>query len=200
MVLERKRIVVLLTVVLAVLIGANAPESCAPPYMAKVSWTSYGIPHVRASNWGGLGYGYGYAFARDNVCTLAEDVLESTGELSRFFGPGGGNLQSDLVWALFNSDEAVQESWAKLDGDMQDLLGGYAAGYSRYLRDTGVSELPEPCRDAAWVRPIDAFDMLKVLTKLTLRAGVANFIDSIAAAAPPAPLAAATSAQPGRQG
>ena len=97
MVLERKRIVVLLTVVLAVLIGANAPESCAPPYMATVRWTSYGIPHVQASNWGGLGYGYGYAFARDNVCTLAEDVVESTGQLSRFFGPGGGNLQSDLV-------------------------------------------------------------------------------------------------------
>ena len=37
---------------------------------------------------------------------------------------------------------------------------------------------------------------MKVLTKLTLRAGVANFIDSIVAAAPPAPLAAAESAQP----
>ena len=97
MVLERKRILVLVTVALATLIGANAPHSCAPPYMATVRWTSYGIPHVQASNWGGLGYGYGYAFARDNLCVLAEDVVEANGELSRCFGPAGGNLQSDLV-------------------------------------------------------------------------------------------------------
>jgi len=155
------------------------------PYSAHVRWTSFGIPHVRASSWGGLGYGYGYAFARDNLCTLAADVVESTGQLSRFFGPDGGNLESDFVWALFNSDAVAQENWAKFDEDMQDLLRGYAAGYNRYLRDTGVSELPEPCRDAPWVRPIDAFDMLKVLNKLNLRAGIANFIGPIADAQPP---------------
>ena len=75
-----------------------------------------------ASDWGGLGYGYGYAFARDNLCTLAQDVVESTGQLSRFFGPGGGNLQSDFVWALFNSDAEAEANFAKLDGDMQELL------------------------------------------------------------------------------
>jgi acyl-homoserine-lactone acylase len=196
MVFEHKRIVVLVTVALATLIGANAPESCAPPYMATVRWTSYGIPHIRASNWGGLGYGYGYAFARDNLCVLAADVVEANGELSRYFGPAGGNLESDLVWALFNSDEAVQSKWEQLDGKSQELLRGYARGYNRFLADTGVSELATPCRDATWVRPIDEFDMWKVLTKLNLRAGVANFIPSIVAAAPPAPLAAVQSAQP----
>jgi len=198
MAIERKRIVVLLTVALATLIGANAPKSCAPPYKATVLWTSYGIPHVQASNWGGLGYGYGYAFARDNLCVLAADIVEANGELSRYFGPDGGNLQSDLVWALFNSEEAVQSKWEQLDGKSQELVRGYARGYNRFLEDTGVSELPTPCRDAAWVRPIDEFDMWKALAKLNLRAGVANFIDSIVAAAPPAPLAAAESAQPRR--
>jgi acyl-homoserine-lactone acylase len=127
---------------------------------------------------------------------LAEDIVEANGELSRFFGPDGGNLQSDLVWALYNSDENVERSWEQLDGDSQELLRGYARGYDRYLGDTGVSGLATPCRDAAWVRPIDEFDILKALTKLTLRAGVANFINAIVAAAPPAPLAAAESAQP----
>ncbi|MBW1685215.1 MAG: penicillin acylase family protein [Deltaproteobacteria bacterium] len=196
MVLERKRIVVLVTVALAALIGANAPQSCAPPYMATVRWTSYGIPHVRASNWGSLGYGYGYAFARDNLCVLAEDVVEANGELSRYFGPAGGNLQSDLVWALVNSDEAVQSRWEQFEGNSQELLRGYARGYNRFLRDTGVSGLATPCRDATWVRPIDERDLVKTLAKLNLRAGVANFIDLIVAAAPPAPLAAVESAQP----
>jgi acyl-homoserine-lactone acylase len=193
----RKRIVFLAAIALATLVGAGAPESCGMhqgPYIATVRWTSYGIPHVRASNWGGLGYGYGYAFARDNLCVLARDIVEANGELSRFFGPEGGNLQSDLVWALYNSDTAVQESWEKLDEDSQELLRGYARGYNRFLGDTGVSELATPCRDAAWVRPIDELDLLKSLTKLTLRAGVANFIDAIVAASPPVPLAAAESA------
>ena len=175
---------------IAALLGGFASEAAAKetgkPYNAKVSWTSFGIPHVRASDWGGLGYGYGYAFARDNLCTLALDLVESEGRLSRFFGPGGGNLQSDAVWALFNSDEVAHEGFAELDTDMQTLVRGYAAGYNRYLRDTGLSALPDACRDAAWVREIDEFDMLKVLNKLTLRAGVASFIDPIFGAQPPA--------------
>jgi acyl-homoserine-lactone acylase len=196
MLFGRKRIVVVLAFMLAVLVGANAPTSCGPQYNAQVRWTSYGIPHVQASDWGSLGYGYGYAFSRDNLCTLAEDVVESNGELSRYFGPGGGNLESDLVWALYNSDAKVQESWEQLDGDSQELLRGYARGFNRFLADTGLSGLAEPCRDAAWVRPIDEFDALRVLNKLTLRAGVANFISAIVGASPPAPLAANESARP----
>jgi acyl-homoserine-lactone acylase len=194
MMIFRKRFAIVSLLLAVVSLVGGLPTDAAAngtdakgPYEAHVRWTSFGIPHVRASNWGGLGYGYGYAFARDNVCTLAEDVVESTGQLSRFFGPGGGggNLQSDLVWALFNSDAEAQANFAKLDGDMQELLRGYAAGYNRYLRDTGVSALAEPCRDAPWVRPITEIDMLKVLTKLTLRAGVANFIGALVGAAPP---------------
>lgn len=197
MVFARKRFAVLVTIALATLIGASGPQSCMQtPYIATVRWTSYGIPHVRASNWGSLGYGYGFAFARDNLCVLASDVVEANGELSRYFGPGSGNLQSDFVWALYNSDAVAQSSWDRLDGDSQELLRGYARGYNRFLTDTGISELATPCRDAAWVRSIDEFDMLKVLNKLTLRAGVANFIDPIVGASPPAPLAAMESAQP----
>ena len=191
----RKRIV-LAALTIAVLVGAVGAGSCGKPYVAEVRWTAYGIPHVQASDWGGLGYGYGYAFARDNLCTLAEDVVEANGENSRYFGPSGGNLQSDFVWALYNSDDAVQESWEQLSDDSQELLRGYARGYNRFLADTGLSGLAAPCRDAAWVRPLDEFDVLKVLTKLTLRAGVANFIDSIVGASPPAPLVAATPTQP----
>jgi acyl-homoserine-lactone acylase len=168
-------------------LAAEASEEEGKPYSAHVRWTTYGIPHVQASDWGGLGYG----FARDSLCTLAEDVVEATAQLSRFFGPGGGNLQSDFVWALFNSDAATHENFAKLDGDVQELMRGFAAGYNRYLRDTGVSALPGPCRDAPWVREIDEFDMLKVQNKLLLRAGIAAFIDPIVGAAPPVAMAAA---------
>ena len=182
------------------ILGGFASEAAAnetgKPYKAKVSWTSFGIPHVIASDWGGLGYGYGYAFARDNLCTLAEDVVEATAQLSRFFGPGGGNLPSDFVWALFNSDAAAHENFAALDEDAQELMRGYAAGYNRYLRDTGISALPRPCRDAPWVREIDEFDMIKVQNKLILRAGIASFIEPIVDAQPPAAAATLLRAAP----
>jgi acyl-homoserine-lactone acylase len=129
-------------------------------YETRIQRTSYGIPHVRASDWGSLGYGFGYAFAQDNLCVLARDVLVATGTQSRFFGPVGNNVAEDWVYALVNSDAKAQASWEQLDPDSQSLLNGYAAGYNRYLRDTGVDELAPDCRGAAWVRPIDQFDML----------------------------------------
>ena len=30
-------------------------------YQANIRWTSYGIPHVKADDWGSLGYGFAYA-------------------------------------------------------------------------------------------------------------------------------------------
>lgn len=56
-------------------------------YQAVVRRTEYGIPHVLASDFRGLGYGYGYAFAQDNLCTLADTVLTVAGERSRYFDP-----------------------------------------------------------------------------------------------------------------
>ncbi len=163
---------------------------------SEITWTTYGIPHVVGYNWASLGYGYGYAFARDNICTLALDVIESTGQMSRYFGPGSGNLQGDWVWGLLNSDTSAQANIGQLSDDMQNLLRGYALGYNRYLEETGVSALAEPCRDAAWVRPIDEIDMIKVLNKLTLRAGTGNFIDPVVGAQPPVAVAATTNAKP----
>jgi hypothetical protein len=40
---------------------------------ASITRTTYGIPHITAKNWKGIGYGVGYAYAQDNLCMLAED-------------------------------------------------------------------------------------------------------------------------------
>lgn len=160
----------------------------APRYNATVQRTSYGVPHIRASDWGSRGYGYGYAFARDNLCALARDVLEATGTQSRYFGAVGINVAEDWVYTMVNSDARAEASFAQLDSDSQDLVKGYAAGYNRYLADTGVDALDPACRGTEWVRPIDHLDVMKVLAKLTMRAGIATFISSIAGAAPPVAL------------
>jgi acyl-homoserine-lactone acylase len=163
-------------------------EGLKPGYQAQVARTSYGIPHIQAGDWGSLGYGYGFAFAQDNVCVLAREVLAAGGTQSRHFG--AATLASDLVYAMVNSAARVEAAWSRLDADTRALLTGYADGFNRHLRDTGVGALPADCRGQPWVRPIDGHDALRVLRKLLVRAGTGNFVNSLVAARPPAPVVA----------
>jgi len=165
-------------------------------YQAQVLRTSYGIPHIQATDWASLGYGYGYAFAQDNVCVLAREVLAANGTQSRHFG--NSTLASDLVYKMINSSARVNAAWAVIDQETRDLLTGYADGYNRYLRDTGVNALPADCRGQAWVQPITGQDSLRVLRKLLVRASSGNFVNSLVAATPPAPVAAADGDAPGQ--
>jgi len=160
-------------------------------YDAQILRTSYGIPHIQATDWGSLGYGYGYAFAQDNVCVLAREVLAANGTQSRYFG--SATLASDWVYKMVNADARVDVAWAAVDQETRDLLTGYADGYNRYLRDTGVGALAADCRGQAWVQPITGKDSMKVLRKLLVRAGTGNFVSALVAAAPPAVVAQATS-------
>ena len=183
-----------LSTLLSATAGFAAPAGHGPErdYNVQVMRTSYGIPHIQATDWGSLGYGYGYAFAQDNVCVLAREALAAQGRQARYFGagPGSATLASDWVYRMVNSDVRVNASWARVDDDTRELLSGYAAGYSRYLRDTAPAALPADCRNQPWVQPLTGKDAMKVLRKLLVRASTGNFVNSLVAAAPPAAVAA----------
>src|SRR5437588_5039440 len=115
---------VLLAGVLAgVLAGALAgPASAAE--QAVIRRTAYGIPHIQASDYAGLGYGYGYAFAQDNLCVMAEDYVTVDAERSRFFGPSGSyeqrgngisanNLNSDFFFQQIIDSHVIDDLLAK---------------------------------------------------------------------------------------
>jgi acyl-homoserine-lactone acylase len=167
-------------------------QNSKPVYQAQVLRTSYGIPHIQAPDWGSLGYGYGYVFAQDNVCVLARDVLAANGTQSKYLGVGSSNANrnSDFVYKMVNSDARVSAAWSTLDAETQALLTGYADGYNRYLRDTGVANVAADCRNQPWVQPLTGQDVLKVLRKLLVRAGTGNFVTNLVAAVPPAPVVA----------
>ncbi len=169
---------------------------------ARIFWTDHHVPHIRAGSWRGLGFGYGYAFATDNLCTLAEDVVTVNGERSRFFGPDGtyvtganlvehNNLNSDFYYALIREQRVVQKALKRKpprgpSRRMRKLVGGYVAGYNKYLRKTGVDKLPDPrCRGAEWVRPLTRRDIWLRAYQLTIPASSDVFIDNIVDAAPP---------------
>jgi acyl-homoserine-lactone acylase len=170
-------------------------------YNANIVWTTYGIPHVNADDWGSLGYGAGYAYARENYCVLMREIVRANGESLQWFGEDEGSLSNDLVYRFFNTDEYIEDVFlAAADETLQALSRGYAAGLNRYLAETGVENLaegPEGCRNADWVRPVDEIDLGKVYRKLILRAGIGTLAPLILAAdAPTMSMARATEVVP----
>ena len=85
-------------VALLVGLGLSAPAEAAGGYSAEIRRTAYGAPHIKAADFGGLGYGAGYAAAEDNFCDFAERTLTVNGQRSRYFGPGdhNSNILSDI--------------------------------------------------------------------------------------------------------
>ena len=155
--------------------GPPTPEPAAPDpgYRAEIRRTEYGIPHVRADDWGSLGYGYGYAYAQDNFCVAMRAFVSAASRSTEFFRPADGNLASDFVLRLlFGTREQFRANYLS-DSSARALLltEGYAAGMNRYLRDTGAANLPagdEGCRDADWVYEIDAVDVWMRMFRILL--------------------------------
>ncbi len=175
--------------------AAPARSAAGRAYRVEIRRTSYGIPHVTAQDYASLAYGVAYAYAQDNVCILADRVLQVNGERSRYFGPGSPTLvgpgsvvpsiDSDFFYKSYFDGDAIAASYAAGSREVQDLAAGYAAGYDRYLRDTGVDALPEACRGAPWVRPITERDVYLLWANIAGLATAQNFASGIAAARPP---------------
>jgi len=161
---------------------------------AEIRRTSYGIPHIRANDYASVAFGMAYAFAQDNVCLMANQVVTVSGERSATFGPDGStevsfkpmrNADADAFFRAIIDDDALQAAAAQQSPEAHELLRGYIAGYNRYLRDTPPSKRPAACRDAAWVRPITAIDMARLAEEKSIQAGAGALAAGIVAAAPP---------------
>ena len=168
--------------------GSDSGSSASPArdYSATIVRTTYGVPHITTDNYGDLGFGVGYAYAQDNVCLLMREIVASNGQTARYFGAEEGNPSADYVYTYYNSQEMIEQGlFQGVTDDLLEALAGYAAGFNKYLEDTGVDNLPEDCRGADWVRPITQLDMGKVIRKLLLRASTDNLTGAIMAADPP---------------
>lgn len=164
--------------------GDDAAASQSPRYETRIRWTRYGIPHVQADDWSGLGYGFAYATARDAVCTIARDVLMVNGELSRWFGEGEGRLLSDVGHRAILTPEMMDRFRESQSERAGAFAGGYVAGYNRYLRDH-EGRLPQACAGAEWVRPLDGDDIDRLAVGVGIRYGLGQLLPAIANAAPP---------------
>ncbi|WP_223651454.1 penicillin acylase family protein [Halopseudomonas nanhaiensis] len=160
-------------------------------YSVDIQRTQFGIPHITAQDYKGLGYGVGYAFAEDNICSLAEEIVFANGESARYLA--NGSVASDIFYTWYNSAAQRQTFWDAQNQQVRDAVSGYAAGYNRYLRDTGAANIDPACAGQAWVREITEQDLLAVYGKGGLRGGLSNFVGPIVAAQPPGTAASVNS-------
>jgi acyl-homoserine-lactone acylase len=149
--------------------NANSP----PTYSASVTRTEFGIPHIKADDWGSLGYGYGYAYAQDNFCVTMREIVFASGRSAELMGEDKGDINSDLFFRFLNgTEEEFRANFVQaLPQKVQDLVQGFAEGMNRYLRETGVENLPEGdagCRNANWVYEIDDFGLWQHLRRIAL--------------------------------
>ncbi|MBU6318165.1 MAG: acylase [Alphaproteobacteria bacterium] len=184
----------LLSLMSSCAVGPSAGEAQSgqlPSYQAEIRRTAYGVPHVKAKDYAGLGFGIGYASAEDNLCELLERMITVNGERARYLGPGDkdaniisdiyhkrliqtGELETLLTGAANDPDTPSQAS--------RDLGRGYAAGVSRYIRDRAGSDLKDPrCKGAPWIREMTETDYWRHV----LAGQVLYQPAGVAAAAPP---------------
>jgi acyl-homoserine-lactone acylase len=196
--------------------GGNEPAAPAVDgeagkgYRAEVRRTALGIPHIKADDFGSLGYGLGYAQAEDNLCVLMDDIVTDRGERSRYFGPDGSytivpngvtanNVDSDFFWKFMIPADAIAHLKSVSLPEARLASAGFKDGFNRYLREVKSGQHPgrhAACRDADWLFELEEDDMYRRYIRLGLIASSSVFIDGIANAQPPAAGAPAPAAAP----
>jgi acyl-homoserine-lactone acylase len=181
-------------------LAAGGSAAATPAYDSTVTRTAMGIPHVKANDWGSLGYGLGYAFAEDNLCVLMEDLVTIRGERAKYFGGSGSyaiyansssanNVDSDFFWKLIATPEAVNKIKAKTVNDAKLATSGYKDGLNRYIRELKAGQHPgrhASCASQPWLAEISDDDMYRRYYRLVLLASSSVFAQGIGTAQPPA--------------
>lgn len=159
---------------------------------ANIRWTDYGVPHITADNLESMSYGVGYAFAKDNICMLADQILKYNSQRAKYYGPDivpssgdSAHLINDFGFLTLGIRAHAAQNIKSLSSNSQALLSGYAQGYNKYLADTGVANIDGSCANMPWVQPISDIDMLTYTLGIALLPGAANFLGPMFLAAPP---------------
>lgn len=159
-------------------------------YEAEIRWTTHGVAHIRASDWGSLGFGQGYACARDHLPTIADQIVKVRSERAAFHGagPDGAHLALDVGYRVLGVRERAPRLRDAQPPELRQLVTGYTSGYNAWVAEAaGTDALPAWCRDAPWIRPIDEIDLWTYYVDMALLASGRNLAEIIGRAEAPGP-------------
>lgn len=167
---------------------APGPQPDLIRYDVELKRTTFGVPHIKAQDWGSLGFGQAYAYAQDNYCVLMREIVFANGQSQRYFGDEEGDIASDFVFAWVGAD-ARAVFYDQQPARIQEMMRGFVEGFNHYLNETGKENLAEGdagCRNADWVRTITIDDLAKQTRRVIVRASTDPLSGFIYAARPPA--------------
>ena len=126
---------------------------------ANIRRTRFGVHHITGANLQSVAFGSGYAYAQDNICILADQILKVRSERAKYFGAdkvmGSGdsaNLLSDFGHHALGVMASAKNLYASLSENTRATIDGYIAGYS---------ELPTDAASRRTVGFLDRFDKFK---------------------------------------
>jgi len=160
-------------------------------FEAEVRWTTHGVAHIQAHDWGSLGFGQGYACTSDHLPTIADQIVKVRSERAQHHGAGrdGTHLATDFGYLALGVRDRAPGFRDAQPPHVRALVDGYTVGYNAAVAEALVDPdlLPEWCRGADWIRPIDEIDLWTYLVDIALMASGRNLAEIIGRAEAPGP-------------
>lgn len=183
----------------ALLSACASPPGAPDARTATIQRTANGVPHISAGDPETLAYAMAYAYAQDNVCMTADQLVTVRGQRSRYFGAATlgllarrmlPNEQADFFIAAHMDDAALERAWtSNASAESLALARGAVDGYNRYLTDQ-AGKLPAACNGQPWVKPMTLAEFRRQTELTAVQAATAALADAMLGARPPAPTAA----------
>ena len=156
-----KKTYLLLCITILTLSACQPEPKDSSLYQVDITRTQFGVPHIKAADYGSLGYGEAYASGQDQVCNMAVALITAKGQAAQYLGVGHENayLYSDMVIGALNMPLKGRKALAVQPEKIKKWIEGYTAGYNRYLSDS-AGEYDSWCNHASWVKPATAEDFM----------------------------------------
>ncbi len=168
--------------------GTGAKSSVgSDEYEAEIRWTTHGVAHIRGSSLANVSFGQAYAIASDHLPIIADQLVKTRSERALHFGRGENDrhVNSDFGYLAMGVTPWAERMQQTQPDRILEAVDAYAAGLNRWLRDAGRDGLPEWCRDAEWISPIEAIDLFRLYADMALMASGRNLAEFVGAAQPP---------------
>jgi penicillin G amidase len=122
--------------------GANATSQSlfVNGERVRIQRDAYGVPQIKAETNRGLFEAYGYVIAQDRLFQLEVNRRAGRGTLAQIFGPTLLAMDRNTR-RLGYTDAELDEQFATLSPDEQEIYSAYADGINRYIAEVVV---PDP--------------------------------------------------------
>jgi acyl-homoserine-lactone acylase len=182
---------------LAGLIGlAAATVDAKATTTVSITMTPYGIPHIVAADYRGLGFGYGYAMAGIDACGMDSMFATYSSRRALQFGEQGtdlnyligrrpiNNVASDSVMELLMDSGRIKPPENHVSTKVRSLTQGYAAGFNRYVKEHAAEQRGR-CAAGSSPLPITAIDIQRRMAGVAMLLGSGLMLQELYDAVPP---------------